>query len=46
MLSGGNALPSLPIASALSGTTLNQAVYVPTGGLPEEGPRWKNLRRR
>jgi hypothetical protein len=34
---GGNAYPILPIASALSGSTFNQAMFVPAGGLAVTG---------
>lgn len=34
---GGNAYPILPIASAPTGTTFNQAMYVPSGGLAVTG---------
>jgi hypothetical protein len=37
VLSGGNAYPVLAIASAPTGTTFNQAMFVPTGGLAVTG---------
>jgi len=37
VLAGGNAYPVLPIASAPSGSTFNQAMYVPAGGLAVTG---------
>lgn len=37
VVSGGNAYPILPIASAPTGSTFNQAMFVPTGGLAVTG---------
>jgi hypothetical protein len=37
VVSGGNAYPVLPIASAPTGSTFNQAMFVPTGGLAVTG---------
>jgi len=37
VLSGGNAYPVLALASAPSGSTFNQAMFVPTGGLAVTG---------
>ena len=34
---GGNAFPILPLASAPTGTTFNQSMFVPTGGLAITG---------
>lgn len=35
---GGNAFPIMSVASAPTGGTLNQAMFVPSGGLPLTGP--------
>ncbi len=35
--SGGNAFPVVPIATAPTGSTFNQAMFTPTGGLPVTG---------
>lgn len=37
VVSGGNAFQALPVAFAPSGSTFNQAMYVPTGGLAITG---------
>jgi hypothetical protein len=37
VISGGNAYPVLPIATAPTGSTFNQAMFVPTGGLAVTG---------
>lgn len=37
VLSGGNAYPVLPIASAPTGSTFDQAMFVPSGGLAVTG---------
>jgi hypothetical protein len=37
VLAGGNAFPALPIATAPSGSTFKQAMWVPTGGLAVTG---------
>jgi hypothetical protein len=37
VVSGGNAYPVLPIATAPTGSTFNQAMFVPTGGLAVTG---------
>ena len=34
---GGNAFPVVPIATAPTGSTFNQAMFAPTGGLPVTG---------
>ena len=34
---GGNAYPILPVANAPTGSTLDLAMYAPTGGLPISG---------
>ena len=34
---GGNAYPILPVANAPTGSTLDLAMYAPTGGLPIGG---------
>lgn len=37
VLSGGSAYPVLPVASAPTGSTFNQAMFIPTGGLAVTG---------
>jgi hypothetical protein len=34
---GGNAYPTIAVATAPSGGTFNEAMFVPTGGLPITG---------
>jgi hypothetical protein len=37
VVAGGNAYPILPVASAPTGSTFNQAMFTPTGGLAVTG---------
>ena len=37
MVAGGRAFPVIPVASAPTGSTFNQAMFVPTGGLAVVG---------
>jgi hypothetical protein len=43
VLPGGNAFPALPIATAPQGSTFNQAMNVPTGGLAITGGSLRSL---